>query len=449
MAQVDSNVSVTTNTLRRQRILISVMVLLQVAWYAAIWFSGAANNYKLPLLIFSTLAVGAVALYMPASWRNAVERWEASIASNQKPWLLALCLVVVAAGILLARYQRIWPYDEEGDFGASKLLAEQGLKTFFEGYALLPWLGKQHPPLIILLNGLVMRVFGSELFYIRLLTLGFTVGTLLLIYLIGRRLYDGQTGIFAAAFMASFPLFIRIGTVAMTDVQVTFFAVLALYLVVAVEQGQSYRLAAAAGAALGLGLLTKYTTALIYPVALSYFLINRSFKRCFWHLAVMSLVAGIIFFVWLSYAYTLGVFAAQQQQLGALAGVATDTSEQWSFFGISRMLLETLATRLPSGLGVYTLPLILLGLWQVLRSRNRTDWFLVLWIALIWLPLLITLPDHRYFMLSFPALALVMAREVRRSPGNALLLVLLCLVFCGVSLFLFVDWERQSHVFLR
>lgn len=113
------------------------------------------------------------------------------------------------------------------------------------------------------------------------------------------------------------------------------------------------------------------------------------------------------------------------------------------------MLLETLATRLPSGLGVYTLPLILLGLWQVLRSRNRTDWFLVLWIALIWLPLLITLPDHRYFMLSFPALALVMAREVRRSPGNALLLVLLCLVFCGVSLFLFVDWERQSHVFLR
>ncbi len=88
----------------------------------------------------------------------------------------------------------------------------------------------------------------------------------------------------------------------------------------------------------------------------------------------------------------------------------------------------------------------------MLRLRLRQDWFLLAWTVIVGGLLLLTLPDHRYFMLMFPAAALMMARGMRTLPSlrsNTLSLLSLCLFLCAGALYLFVDWERATHLFMR
>jgi 4-amino-4-deoxy-L-arabinose transferase-like glycosyltransferase len=435
--------------MRKPQGLIVLMILFQLAWFVAMWYTGAAANNKLPLLIGYTLLAGLVVVCLPVPPSEESKRRKLHVFENTKLWLWGLCILTFLVGLIYIQNQRVWPFDEEGNFGASQLIAEQGIKQFFNEYPTLPWLGRQHPPLIILINGLMLRLFGIDLFVIRLVTLFFTVVTLILIYLVGASLYDRKIGLLAACFMASFPLFIRLGTAAMTDVQVTFFAVLAVYLVIKLERRPTYGLAATVGVELGLGLTSKYTLLLMFPVILSYFIVFRSFRRCFVHLLILGFVSGSILLTWLGYAYTLGVFAAQHQLLSELASSAKRTSAANEYFGISKLLLESLFTRLPSALGVYTLPLILLGLFHILRQRQKTDLFILFWVILIWAPLMFTLPDHRYFMLSFPALAIMMGRGMNRISGMTKQVVLISLLYCGGALYLFVDWFRLSNLIFK
>lgn len=434
----------------RQGLLLTVLAL-QLAWYAAIWFSGATHSWKVPWLAGAALAATLLLLWEPPWLAAAVRRGQADSARRPKLWLIGLGLLALAAGLWLVFNQRIWPFDEEGNLGASQLLAERGLGTFFAEYPSLPWLGRQHPPLAVLLNGLVMRLFGPELAYIRLVTLAYTLAAVGLTFWLGRLLYDRVTGLIAAAFLVAFPLVLRVGTVAMTDVQVMTYALLTICLVVKVERRPSWGLAAAAGFVFGLGLLTKYTIILVAPVIVAYFVINRSFRRCFGPLFVIGAISAAMLAAWLGYAYTLGVFAAQQELLGELAGSVTQADSGAAAFG-SKLLLETVTTRLPSALGVYSAPFLLLGLVQIMRIRTRADWFLAAWSVIVGGLLLLTLPDHRYFMLMFPAAALIMARGVRTLPSlrrNALPLLSLCLFLCAGALYLFVDWERATHLFVR
>ena len=365
----------------RQGMLLAVLCL-QVAWYAAIWFSGASHSPKAPWLAGAALAVTLLLLWEPNWLRAAIQRGQAHAAQRPLLWLVGLALLTACAGVWLAFNQRIWPFDEEGNLGASRLLAERGLGAFFAQYPDLPWLGRQHPPLAILINGLVMWVFGPELAYIRLVTLAYTVAAVGLVFWLGQLLYDRLTGLVAACFLVAFPLVLRVGTVAMTDVQVMTYALLTICLVVKLERRPSWGLAALAGFVFGLGLLTKYTIILMAPVIVAYFFINRSFRRCFGHLFVIGAISAAMLAAWLGYAYTLGVFAAQQQLLSELAGSVTQAESGASTFG-AKLLLETLTTRLPSAFGVYSAPFLLLGLVQVLRLRLRQDWFLLAWAAIV------------------------------------------------------------------
>jgi 4-amino-4-deoxy-L-arabinose transferase-like glycosyltransferase len=421
------------------------MMLFQLAWLAGAWATGAVTNLKVPVLIIYTLFFGILIAYGPGSLENNVRQWQTGLFRDEKRLIIGFCFFIFAVGLVYAYYQRIWTFDEEGAYAASQLIAQQGLAEFFDNYVELSWLGSQHPPLIMLINGLVLRIFGDELFYLRITTLVFALGTIVLTYLIGSSLYDRKTGVFAAIFVASFPLFMRLGTAAMLDMQVTFFAVLAVYLVILLERQQSYTLAVAAGIILGLGLLSKYTMILIYPVILSYFLVRRSFKRSFPRLVVLGLVSGFLLLVWLVFAYQQGVISAQESQLGSLAGVTTNRAHSGS---LSPFLMETLISRLPSAIGTFAIPVILLGLFSLWQSRRKADLFVFLWVLLVSLVLILTLPDHRYFMIMFPALAIIMGLAVRRIPQSAPQVVLLTLIYWAGVLYLFVDWSREVHLFL-
>jgi hypothetical protein len=116
--------------------------------------------------------------------------------------------------------------------------------------------------------------------------------------------------------------------------------------------------------------------------------------------------------------------------------------------GILRLGLESLFTRLPSSLGVYHAPLIIFGLLYLIKRRTLADLILLLWIGGVSLSLFLTLPDHRYFLPVFPALAITIAHVLLRFPDYAVRAVLLSLLFGVGNLYLFANWMRESHIFL-
>ncbi len=412
-------------------LLPGAMILLQILWLALTWLSGAATNWrKIPLLLLYSLVAGGAVLALPIA-----------PASGEKTHLLLLVsLVVLAVGVVYARDQRVWP-DETLSRQVARIVAREGIGPLWAKYKQSAWLAQQHPPLLIILYGLAMRAFGARLLVARLVTLFLAVMALWVAYFLGREFHDRQTGETAMLFLLSFPLFMRLGTAEMSDVPVMLFFSLALLLILRLLRRPSYRLALLAGLVIVAGLLVKYTMVLIYPLLGGWFLASPAFRRRKRYLAVVLSISAAAGVAWLVFASRIGVLHTQVQTLASFATVVfrTDIGR--------RFLFEALTTRLPAALGVYNAPVIALGAWRLWRRHSRSDLLVALWIAIVFIVLIVTLPDHRYFMLAFPAVAVLMARGLNSVPA-ARKVVILSLCYGAGALYLFVDWQRAAHLFL-
>lgn len=422
------------------------MASLQLLWLSGIWFTGASHNSgKLLLLVVFTVTTGFLTILTPNSLVPKLQV-EIGIQHFLRPWrpLLILCVLVSIVGIFYATHQRIWPFDETNSFLAAQTVSNQGISALIDNYVKNPWLGIQHPPLSPLAYGLSLRVFGNELIVIRLVSLLFAILTIVLTHLIGHQLYGAETGLIAAIFLCSFPLFVRLGTAGMVEIPITFFFALTLFLTLKMIQAPNPWLLAALGLCLGMGLLIKYTMLLIFPIIFCYFAICQSFKLATKWFSGLILPPCFMLVTWIIFAQRIGIWQEQINTLSYFAQLVLANPHPYG----RNLLFETLTTRLPSALGVYNLPLLGIGCLFLLARRNKADVLILLWVSLVTVPLLLTLPDHRYFMLTFPALALILATAlrsfVRASQEKVLLLALLC---CGGALYLFVDWTRAAHLF--
>ncbi len=444
--------------------LLIAMALFQFLWLGAIWCTGASGNQKklVTLLIYSvvvTLGMMSWRLFLPLP---LVSKLKEQLLEIEAGHLVTLCFVTVTIGTAYAYYQRLWPFDEENNFEASKVFADKGIVTFFNNYAQIPWLGSQHPPLIPLLGGLVMRIFGKHLFAIRLISLAMCTATILITYFLGRAIYDKETGLLAALLLLSFPLILRQGSAAMLDMPITFFYALTLLMIYHLPYTSSpHQLALAIGLTIGVGFLTKYTIGLIYAIFIPLFLASEIYGAYISLLPVIVLIPMSVLAVWLLYSAKIGVFAIQLNQLAIFSGSKSAnpnlklSAEHHSLkFKLTkgwrmRLRLETLTSRLPSALGPYNIPLLfLVGLYTV-GPRGQLDPLLGLWIVVLFVLLILALPDHRYFMPIFPALSIMMAHGVRSISNNSEQVAILALLFCGGAWYLFVDWSRKSQLFIR
>ena len=155
----------------------------------------------------------------------------------------------------------------------------------------------------------------------------------------------------------------------------------------------SWGLAAVGGLALGLGILSKYPMVLVYPVlGYLFWTSDRGAARA--RLAFLVSVSVAIALAWLGLSFHIGIF---QLQSGTLTGFSLSVAETiWGKW----MFLEVATTRVPSALGVYSLP------------------------------------------------ALIMARGLDQLPQATEKGLWLLLVECALALYLFVDWSRASHLFI-
>lgn len=419
-----------------------LMMVLQLAWLAAIWVAGAANKpIKLLHMAIYTFVFGVTAVFMErVGWATTLER---RVNWSQRQSMLVLAAILLLGGAYYTTNQRMWNFDEEGNYAAAELVAEEGPAALFSDYEERGWLGKQHPPLGPLAYGAVLRVFGTELAIARALSLAFMIGTGWLTYLIGRTLYDGRTGLLAAWVLFTFPLFFRQGTAAVVEIPLTFFFALTVYLTLTAGKRPSLWRIVTIGVAIALGLLFKYTMVFVLPVVASYLFLQVGWRQTLRYLLGLLGIGGLLLMGWLLFAAQSDVLQRQVSTIWTYLTMVTTNP-----YG-RKLLFETVTTRLPTAFGVYNLPILGLSAVAILMVRRREDWPVLLWIGLVWLPLLLTLPEHRYFLMTFPAVALLMGRGIQRLPVNDIKVLALAVVYCIGSLYLFVDWFRVSWLFIK
>lgn len=447
------------------RWLIVTMASLQLLWLLLIVLTGASTKYIMILMlaIFSLVAT-ALVTFLPVRALLKLKNLKEWLLSNEQRLLLLLCLSAILIGTLYAYTQHLWA-DEQASFDVANIIYSNGILAAYDGSG---WLRSFHPPLVPLIYGFTLHLLGADVLYIRLVSVLFMTGTVCVTYLLGRELYGGAVGCLASILLLSFPLVIRVGASAMLDMQLTFFFCLALLLLVLLSKKPSLGLACTAGVVVGLGLLTKYIMIFIFAALLFYILFIRSFRNIKFHLLVVTIVSLSMFTVWLLYANYIGVlswqigkilnYSGSYHVVGNLAkdiqlpptNPQKDITDQGDPMqnGIIRLGLETLFTRLPSSFGVYQIPLMLLGILYLAKENGPVSRILLFWIGSVSVLLFLTLPDHRYFLPIFPAIAIVIARVLHRFPDYAERTILLSLLFAAGNLYLFANWFREANLFL-
>ena len=130
-----------------------------------------------------------------------------------------------------------------------------------------------HPPLVFLVQNVFMKVFGENVFAFRLPSAIFGILSVYFIYLIGRRLFSETAGLISAGLLAVTVNHVYISRIGIQESYVIFFLLLGSYLFIRTLEDKKYLLWT--GAAIGLGLLTKYTAFILAPIFLTYLAIYK------------------------------------------------------------------------------------------------------------------------------------------------------------------------------
>jgi 4-amino-4-deoxy-L-arabinose transferase-like glycosyltransferase len=441
------------------------MLVLHLLWLGAIVVTGTSTDRATVLLLAAFSAVLGLAIIL------APDSAISTVWSSLRTWLydnrnhvLVLGGLALGAGAAYALLQGPWG-DEERSLRVATIVANDGL---VQAYVESGWLRNKHPPLMPLVYGTTVALFGSVITPLRLVSAVFLAGTAVAVYLLGRKLYDRATAFLATAIFLLFPLVLRLGSAGMMDIQVTFFFVVSLLLCLRLVDQPSATGVAVCALVMGLGLLTKYTMVLIVGVLIVAVVWLPRVRAAKYRLAAVMLIALSILGGWFVYANHIGVLSDQFAKILDYSGIfhvfndlalTTPSAPVESLpemedvpnltrNAIFRLGLETLTTRLPSGLGVHLFPVMVAGIGLLFRRRTESDRLLLIWIGVVFVVLFLTLPDHRYFLPAFPAIALLVANAVGHMRPIAERVVLLSAVLGLGNLYLFVDWVRETHLFL-
>ena len=141
-------------------------------------------------------------------------------------------------------------------------------------------------PMIAYLIRFGTLLFGNSVLGVRFMAVIFSALSSVLIYLLGKRLYDERVGISSAILLQIVPLFSAFGVLFTIDSPFIFFWILAIFLFREAIDGQSRTSNLRSnvywflvGISVGFGLLTKYTMAFFYLSAFLFLLFSKEYRR--------------------------------------------------------------------------------------------------------------------------------------------------------------------------
>ncbi|MGH9404991.1 MAG: glycosyltransferase family 39 protein [Terriglobia bacterium] len=178
-----------------------------------------------------------------------------------------ILLIVIAAALFFVRLGRLPLLEpDEGrnaEVAREMLVTHDWITPHYDG---LPYLDK--PAFLFWSIAGAFRVFGLSEWAARFPAAIAALATVLLAWLLGRRMFGETTGVFAGIILATAPLFFGIARTVVFDMPLTFFVTAAL-LCFWLNSSRSYasrRLDLLAFAAMGVGALTKGPVAFLLPL---------------------------------------------------------------------------------------------------------------------------------------------------------------------------------------
>lgn len=235
-------------------LLLFVQELHTVAWLL----------YLTSLLLF----VGGMWLVGPRTRGRASGRSEGQAQGKQALVPGAYWLVAI---LLLALFFRFFQfgslpfgtwYDEAvAGIDARRILQDPSFRPVF-------WHSMNHPAHHLYLFALALKVLGDNIAALRVVSVVFGIGTVITAYLFGREHLGLRWGLLLGFLVATMRWDVNFSRIAMNGIDTPFFEFLTLYLALRVLRGRvlSWRLIAATGLSLGLG-LCFYTGFRLFVVA--------------------------------------------------------------------------------------------------------------------------------------------------------------------------------------
>ena len=247
----------------RLGIMLLLAILLQASlWQAAGGEAGAPGLAALLILAMSGTAVLAVERFLPA-FDSALE------GDDARAWHRLAGAFVAVMIVLRLLYQ-----------GQIELLPEE---AYYWNYAQHPsWGYLDHPPMVAWLITLWTKVLGHNEFAVRF---GATICWLVsasFSYAFTRNLFGQAAAPRALMILAILPFFFATGLLMTPDAPLVACWSATLYFLERALLGERRKAWWGVGCAIGLGMLSKYTIALLGPATLLFILLDRRSRPWYW-----------------------------------------------------------------------------------------------------------------------------------------------------------------------
>jgi len=211
---------------------------------------------------------------------------------RKKPYTTVLTLFLVAASLFRIYYIQYGPLDLSPDEA-----------HYWDWSRRLDMSYYSKGPMIAYLIFFGTSLFGDTVFGVRILAVVFSAFSSIFLYMLGKRIYDEQVGLYSALLLQIIPLFSTFGIIFTIDSPFIFFWTLSLFLfaeAVNIEKtnnplipplakgsnqgfGEDERRTIVCwlflGVSIGFGLLTKYTMAFFYLCAFLFLLFSKEKRK--------------------------------------------------------------------------------------------------------------------------------------------------------------------------
>jgi 4-amino-4-deoxy-L-arabinose transferase-like glycosyltransferase len=281
---------------------------------------------------------------------------------------LALAAILgIATALRVVDIARIGFNSDEAVYAGqgAALTGDPALADFFSIF-------RAHPLLLqLLIGGLFKAVGVSDVAARLLVSIGFGVGSVLLAYLLARKLFGVRVALAAALLLAVIPYHVLVSRQVLVDVPFGFFVLLTLWLLVRSSDDPTGRSLIPVYVAAGLAVITKEIAVLLLPLIGTYLLLTNGWQKLrLKRVAIAALHFGAI----------LAPFVLSRLLFspGKTSGYVS-----WQFSRPSNHRPDYFFQIIIEFGSVFVAVFALLGLFVMARRRSRADLLIGLWLLIL------------------------------------------------------------------
>jgi len=314
----------------------------------------------------------------------------------------ALMTRVLVTGILAAAgFLRMWKINTFGynsdeavySGQAAALAGDPALREIFPIF-------RAHPLLHQFLMALLF-FFGVDDLRGRLLVVAIGLGTIYVVYLLGKLLYGTGAGLLAALFMALMPYHVIVTRQVLLDGPLVFCSTLTLYLLAKYATTKEPIWLHASGVGLGLTFLAKETGIILLGAIYAFLALSGEIR-----VRLSDLALSLLLLIVMILPFPVSLWLAGGSSIGQsylIWQLVRQPNHTWEFY----------ATTVPQAIGYLVILAAVVGLWLARRERSWRETLLIWWIIVpvIFFQLWPT-KGYQYLLPITPAFAILAGRTL-------------------------------------